>query len=248
MDPFSIASLGLQGIGAVTDLINGGAAARRQKRLFEQYQADMARREQKTLALEAIARGEIRVSLEQGKQLYRDALQSLTSSGNAAMRTATEQAAYRDAQTRVGIQRSGMLGGTAGSVAQSMTERERLRAQLDASGARGGSLAQLLSSQAQFEMNGANAIANSYRNEANITDMVGQRYQSALENTQVQFNPIGPALGKLAGSLETINPNSRRAQLEQAYIDLLNRGSVRMNIGGSNQGSSWNYNEAGTLA
>jgi hypothetical protein len=218
MDPFTIASFGLQAFGAASDIINGGRARKASQRRFLQFQADLARREQQTTALERIARGEIRVGLDEGKQLFKDALQAVAASGNAGVRRSIEDGAVRDAQSRLAMRRQGMQGGSALATSQALTEQERFRAQLDASANRSGALAQLLTSQAAFSQQGAMAMADSLRREAAIGAQAGQELRGALENTTTEFNPIAPALGGLAGSLSTIR---NRMQMEQALNKML---------------------------
>lgn len=221
----------LAGAGAVFDIANGFKAQREQKKLFDRFMADLARREEEQKALEAIARGTIRVGLDEGKQLYKNALASVVSSGNAANRMAIEGAAYNNARMVQQLNRRGMLGSSFGASALVMQERENLRAQLDAAGNRGNSIAQLLSRQAQFEMQAADQLASSYRREGQIGAQYGAEYRSALENTQVQFNGIGPALGQLGGLLNGMQNQQDMQQLNAGMMELVKMGMSKMQQG-----------------
>ncbi len=191
----------IMGGGMVADLIGGSRAKRKQERLWQQFQADLRKREAEQVHLERVARGEIQTSLAESKHLFGQTMAAISASSSVASRRLMEDLNRREAAAGVRGRQRGMMGSSATATMALAQERDVFRAALDAEINRSAKMGQVMQAQAGHEAQIRGDIANSYRREGNIGAQAGQEYRSALENSQVGYTPISGGLGQLLGQL-----------------------------------------------
>ena len=206
---FDPVSAGIMGGAMVFDAIGGSRAARKQKKLFRDFQRSLVKREEQQIGLERIARGELQVSLAEGSKMFDLTMKAISASNSVASRRLLEDINRREAEAQVRGRQRGLMGSSATSTEALGREREVFRAALDAETARSAQIGQVLQGKAQFEANARGQIANSFRAEGAIGADAGRELRRALEGTTVQHSPISGGVGQVLGQLGMLNPGGK---------------------------------------
>ena len=199
-----IASLVLGGAGLVNDIIGGGRAQREQKRLFDEFRKNLAITRENNLALERISRGELRVSLGNARELFKNSIAALSAEGSASSRRSLELIQREIADQQVRDRQRGIQGSSQSAVNESRIAREAFRASLDAEAGRNRAIAEAQASLAGFEVDATQALNASRRNEAQIQQDFTNSLNRALENTRVVAPSTAEGLSTLGAELDDL--------------------------------------------
>lgn len=183
------------------DIFGGMRAKKKQEKLWKDFQRSLVKREAEQVDLERIARGEIQVSLSEGKKLFSQTMKAISASNSVQSRRLMEDLNRREAEASVRGRQRGLMGSSATSTEALAREREVFRAALDAETGRSAQMGQVLQAQAGFETQVRGQIADSFRREGQIGADSGRERRRALEGSRVNFSPISGAVGALIGQL-----------------------------------------------
>lgn len=199
-----LGSLVLGGAGFVNDLISGGRAQRAQRRQFAEFRKNLALTRENNLALERIARGELRVGLDNARDLFKNSIAALAADGSASSRRSLEMIERAVADQMVRDRQRGIQGSTQSATNQSRIQREAFRASLDAEAERNRAIAQAQAGLAGFEVDATQALNASLRREGAIQKEFTDSLNAGLQSLSIGASSTAGGLSTLGAELDNL--------------------------------------------